>query len=324
MRLPLSFLLASLLVGGTLTAQTKPCFGMNDANTRATTAISLKGPNVWFTAVKWTPGSTVVAQGMSVFTGNKFGDVYQTLEVWSHDATADAPKARLTGGTMAIPKGTVHSWIGTNFDKVQVMVAKTTYWLVWGEPGWSYSPNDPLSTQKLPTRRRAGATAAWGALGSWGFKFRMFCNRQDGARAKTIGNPCASSAGLVPTNFTNADPKVGNADFRLEGTGVPSGAPALLILGARKNWVSLPLVAAGKGCWLNTDIVFVFGGRSGTGNHQATFSVGAANHVLFPFPIPNNSTLAGVFLGTQIAVLDAKSSSALPLVLTNGLQITLH
>ena len=127
---------------------------------------------------------------MSIFTGNKFLDGFHTLEIWDHDATSNAPKSRLSGGTMAIAKGTAHSWNGTNFDKIQVLSAKTTYWFVWGEPGSSYLPHETPASQTLPLMHKSGATGSWKSASAWGFKFRLFCNRRDGARAKPFGNSC--------------------------------------------------------------------------------------------------------------------------------------
>lgn len=103
---------------------------------------------------------------------------------------------------------------------------------------------------------------------------------------------------------------------------MPSGAASLLLLGGNKAFTPLSLNAIAAGCYLNTDILAMFVGKSGTGDQRAKLSVGATNHVTFGLPIPNSSSLKGAFLGTQIAVFDLKSKNALPMVFTNGLQIT--
>lgn len=319
-----SLLAASLMFCTALSAQTKPCFSMNDSTNSASSAITAKafaGPGYW--ALQWTPGSTYVAQAMTIFTGSKYLDGYHSLEVWSNDATAKKPKARLAGGTWFLPKGSVNGWYGTNLDKIQVMTKGTTYWIVWGEPGWSALPHQVGGKPILPLVRKVGLTGSWTAsTAGWGFKFRLFCSRQDGLNVKPVGNACVGVAKLLPTVFTNTPPKIGNAAFRLEGTGVPSGAASVLILGGMKNFKPIPLKLVAPGCFLNTDILMLIIGKSGTGNLQAKTTVGAVNHVSFGLPIPNTASLKGSFLGTQIAVLDAKSKNQLPMVFTNGLQIT--
>ena len=312
-----------LFLGAGLSAQTKPCFSMNDSTNTATTAISswgFAGANFW--ALKWTPGSNHVAQGMTIFTGNQNTDGFDTLEIWSHDSTGQQPKARLTGGTWIMPKGTPNGWYGTNFDKVQVLTKGTTYWIVWGEPGWSALPHDPTAAAGLPLMRRAGTTGSWTGSTSWGFKFRLFCSRLDQQFVGDYGTPCSGSAGMLATCFSITEPKLGNAAFRVEATGVPSGAASILILGAKSTFPSIPLTGVAPGCYLNTDIVVLLVGVSGTGDHRAKPATGAVGHIAFGLPIPTTTTLAGNYLGTQVAVHDVKSTNPLPMVFTNALRIT--
>ncbi len=317
---------SALLLSMGLFAQTKPCFSMNDTTNAAAnfiTAKSFAGPGYW--ALRWTPGSTYVAQSLSIFTGSKFLDGYHSLEFWSHDSTASAPKARLSGGSFFLPKGSLAGWYGSNLDKVQLLTKGTTYWIVWGEPGWSAVPHQVGGKPILPLMRRVGTTGSWTASSAgWGFKFRLFCTRRDLRSAVPFGNPCTGSRKALPTSFTNVAPKIGTKEFRVEGTGLPSGAAAFLILGGNKNFKSIPLGALAPRCSLHTDIVLLVGGKTGTGNLQAKPSVGTVNHVSFGLPIPNSAALIGAFLGTQLAVFDKASSAPLPLLFTNGLRITVN
>ncbi len=318
-----TLLLASLLLSTALSAQTKPCVSMNDSTNKATgliTAKSFAGPGHW--ALQWTPGSTYVAQSLTIFTGSKYLAGFHSLEVWSQDAKTKKPGVRLAGGTWYLPKGTVQGWYGTNLDKIQVLAKGTTYWIVWIEPGWSNLPHEVGGKPSLPLVRRSGSVGSWTMTPAWGFKFRLYCSPQDKVVLKPVGKPCTGAEKLIATSFSNTFPLVGNSAFRIEGTGVPSGAASFLLLGAKKAFQPIPLNAAATGCFLNTDIVMLLVGKSGTGNQQAKPAVGAAHHVRFDLPIPNNTSLKGSFLGTQIAVFDAKSKNKLPMVFTNGLQIT--
>lgn len=317
-----SLVVAALFLSAGLSAQTKPCFSMNDktnAAANAITAWSSGGAYHW--ALQWKPAATHVAQGMTIFTGSKHLQGFHTLEIWSDKSSA--PGSRLTGGTFAMPKGTPNGWYGTNFDKVQVLTKGTTYWIVWGEPGWSALPHETGSANILPLARRlVSATGAWTAATGWGFKFRLFCSRLDQQFVGTFGTACSGSAGNVATAFSTTEPKIGNAEFRIEGVGIPSGAASIMLLGAKKTFPGIPLGAVAPGCYLNTDMVLLLVGVSGTGNHRAKPAPGAAGHMSFALPLPNTPSLVGQYLGTQIAVHDVKSKNQLPMVFTNALRIT--
>jgi len=324
MKIISSLVVAALFLSSGLSAQTKPCFSMNDATNSAvaaTSAYGFAGSN--FHALQWTPATTHVAHGMTIFTGtgSSWGG-YQTLEIWSDDATTKQPKARLVGGTFEMPKSTSSGWYGTNFDKIQILSKGTKYWIIWGEPGLSALPAEPASASLLTRLWKTGATAAWKTGGSWGFKFRLYCSHIDQQFGGIYGTACSGTAGHTATSFANTAPKIGNAAFRIEATGIPSGAASILILGAKKTFPSIPFSGAAPGCFLNTDIVMLLVGVSGTGDHRAKPAVGATGHISFALPLPNTASLVGNFLGTQIAVHDVKSKNALPMVFTNALRIT--
>jgi hypothetical protein len=324
MKLISSLVVAALFLSPGISAQTKPCFSLNDATNAASNAItawSSGGAYHW--ALQWTPSATHVAQGMTIWTSSMHLQGFHTLEIWTEDSKTLQPGVRLTGGTFAMPKGTVAGWYGTNFDKVQVLTKGTKYWIVWGEPGWSALPHQVGSTNILPMARRlVGTTGAWAAATGWGFKFRLFCSRLDQQFIGTFGTACSGSAGNVATTYSNTEPKIGNANFRIEAAGIPSGAASILLLGAKKTFPGVPFGGVAPGCYLNTDMVLLLVGVSGTGNHRAKPAPGAAGHISFALPIPSTASLVGNYLGTQIAVHDVKSKNALPMVFTNALRIT--
>ncbi len=318
-------LVAGLILCSALTAQTKPCFSLNDSNnnvSRLFTVKSNKGPNMW--AVKWKASAFLVARAMRIYTRSQYRDNFHSLEIWSDDPVLKQPKARLVGGTYFLPKGAPNNWYGTNFDNPQIFLKGKTYWFVWIEGGWSGIPHDKAGSTQLPLMTKIGSAGNWkGALG-WGFKCRLYCSNLDQKFMSPFGKSCGGSTKAIPTAFSNTDPKLGNTKFRLEATGVPSGAVAWLFLGRNKNFKPISLAPFANGCWLNTDIFFLFVGKTGTGNQQATPQVGAAHHIVFPLGLPNDPKLKGVFVGAQFAVHDMRASNPLPLVFTNGLRFTLQ
>ncbi len=318
-------LLAGLLLCSAVTAQTKPCFSTNDANNNASRLFTVKsslGPNMF--AVKWTAPSLLIAQGMRIFTASRYRDNFHSLEIWSDDPVLQQPKARMGGGTYFLPKGTPGGWYGTNFDQVQVLQKGKTYWFVWIEGGWSGIPHDKQGKTKLTLKTKIGGVGNWKGAVPWGFKCRLYCSKLDQKFMVPVGKSCGGSTAQTPTAFSNTAPNLGNGNFRIEGTGVPSGAPAWLILGRNPNFKPISLGSIAPGCWLNTDLFFLFVGRSGSGNQQSSPQVGAAHHVMFPLGLPNDPRLKGLFIGAQIAVFDKGSSRPLPMVFTNGLRMTLQ
>ncbi len=316
-------LVASLSIGASISAQTKPCLAMNDATSNASRLITAKssaGPGYW--ALQWSPKSTYVARAMTIFTGSRFLSGFHSLEVWTHNPSTKLPGVRLAGGTWYLPKVSPHAWYGTNLDKPQILRKGATYWIVWIEPGWSNLPHQVGGMPSLPLLHRNGPNGTWASIKPWGFKFRLYCKLRDRPSLRPVGQPCSGADRRLATSFANTLPQIGNAAFRIEGTGVPSGAVSLLILGANKAFQPVSLSPLAPGCFLNTDVLLFVIGKSGSGDQQSKPAIGAAHHVVFGIPIPASGGLKGTFLGTQIAVLDAKSTHQLPMVFTNGLQVT--
>ncbi|MHC4897327.1 MAG: hypothetical protein ACYTGW_09500 [Planctomycetota bacterium] len=322
MKLTTSLVLTTVLCAVALDAQTQPCFGMNDTNTNvsnAVTAASLSGPGYW--AYQFTPASVLVVRGGRVYTGNKFSDAFMSLEIWSHDTTTKLPKARLVGGTWKNAKPTAIGWYGTNFDKLQILTKGTTYWLVWVEPGFSTPPIEPNGTTMVSTAIRYGTGAFTSRTGQAALKCRLYCSLIDVQGVTVNGNPCASRAGKLGSTFCQVVPSVGNASFRIEGTGLPSTARAYLALGLNKAWSSVSLSPIAPGCFQHTDFVAFVVHQTGTGDVRSAAALGHVNYVA---PIPNNSALKGIYVGAQIGVVDAASTNLLPMVFTNGLKIVIQ
>jgi len=322
MKLTISIALTTVLCAVTLDAQTKPCFSMNDTNTNVTNAVtasSFSGPGHW--AYQFTVASPLVVRGARVYTGNKFLDAFMGLEIWSHDTTTKLPKARLVGGTWKNPKPTAIGWVGTNFDKVQVLLKGTTYWVVWSEPGFSTPPIEPSGTTQMATAIRYGTGAFRASTASQALKCRLYCSLIDVNGVTVNGQGCISKAGTTGSVFCQVIPSVGNASFRIEGTGLPSNARAYLALGLNKAWSSVSLSPIAPGCFQHTDFLAFVIQQTGTGDVRSTAALGHVNYVA---PIPNTSALKGFYLGAQIGVVDAGSTNPLPMVFTNGLKIVIQ
>jgi len=122
--------------------------------------------------------------------------------------------------------------------------------------------------------------------------------------------------------FTNQQPAVGNADFAVEGTGFPPGLTAMLVLGLDPTFVGMAVPGLPQGCMQLTDDHVVRFGATGTGDVLANAaSPGASGHVSFALPIPANGALAGLFVSSQVAVLDPAYGVPLPFATSNALHI---
>ena len=319
----MTFRLASRLVPAFLLcalpaiAQSAPCAALNDQSASVTpgiTAFAFAGPTTW--GYQYTPTAPVVAQAIAIFTGNTVTPTGMTLEIWSDDPTTQLPMARLAGGTLRYPPSLKAGWLGTNLDRQVVMLPSTPYWIAWTEGGASQVPTEPSGTT-LPAASRVGS-GAWSSLAPAALKLRIFCSLLDAQGIVPAGPTCGGSS--LATAFANLAPQIGTADFAVEGTGFPSGAAAVLLVGVQPSYPSIPIPGGISGCHLSTDVLLTVAGTTGTGNVRSTS--GLARHVAFPLPIPNLSSLIGGYVGFQIAVRDPSSTAAIPILASNALRVT--
>ncbi|MCB9880523.1 MAG: hypothetical protein H6832_14175 [Planctomycetes bacterium] len=318
--LSLSLVAAVLLGVGVTNAQTTPCASLNDSNTNVANFISsrnLSRPNSW--GWRYVPAATQIARGLRIFTNNSFTTGFMQLEIWDEDTTTMMPGKRIATGTFYAPKSATADWVGTNFDKQVLMQNGKSYWFVWVEIGWATFPTEPGGTS-MPAAAVWNGTA-WQTATTDQLKFRLYCSMIDTKGAAAFGTPCAGASGSIGTAFTNLTPNIGNADYRIEGTGLPSGAPTAIILGAIANFPSVPFGGVAPGCSLNTDIVVTIGAATGMGDVRAS---AAAGHLFLPLGIPNNPSLVGAYIGVQFATFDAQSANALKYVFTNAVRTTVY
>jgi hypothetical protein len=316
------FLLLACLTAPIL-AQSAPCVSGNDATTNVTTSISaygFAGPNV--VAYQFQPATSGVLFGGQLFTGNvNLAPGFETLELWDHDPVANTPGVRLGGGTWQIAPGLGVTWQGCNFDQAVPVLQGNDYWLVWTDPGSTRLPYEPGGTT-LPMMRRSGTS--WLPGTPQPLKFRLFCGYLDSASVSNLGFACPATNGQIGVAFTNELPNLGNAAFKIEGSGFAPGSLAVLVAGWDPNWVVAPIPGAAVGCTQNTDVLNATFAITGTGTVRSNTTVGAAGHVTFPFAIPPSPGLVGLFLGTQLAGLDAASTAAVPFSFSNAVRFVVQ
>ncbi|MCA8966129.1 MAG: hypothetical protein H6838_13315 [Planctomycetes bacterium] len=306
-------------LAGMLGAQTPPCFSTNDLSTSVSNAIysySSAAPNTY--AWQITPASSLAIQGLEVFTGNNYTSqvgTYMTLEIWDENASTGTPGTRLAGGTWIIDP--TIGWQGASLDSVALLTANTNYWVVFTEPGWSTPPIEPGGAALTSMRLSGGA---WAAAGTTALKSRLYCGLLDQANVVPFGTLCASSSNSIGTMFTNQPPTVGNAAFRVEGTGFAPGSVAFLVIGMIPQFPSIPIPGTAS-CFQSTDAMFTVVGTTGTGNVRAAT---ASGHTSFGIPLPSSPAFQGFYFAPQLAVLDPGSAASIPFVTSNALQLTVY
>jgi hypothetical protein len=307
-----------------VTAQTLPCISLNDGNNTVGTSITafgFAGPGVL--GYRFTPAGATLLQAAELYTGNTAltNQGYMTLEVWDENATTGLPLSRLAGGTWQIQSSLGLSWQGASFDQIALLNGGQNYWLVWRESGGNRLPYEPGGTTTQVARFTGGNWVLQATAQA--LKWRGYCSLLDDQGVQPVGFGCATANSVVPASFTNQAPTIGNANFQVEATGLPTGTVALAILGGNGAWPSLPVPGAPVGCELHTDPIVAIVVPVGTGNQQAQHAVGASGHAWLDFAIPSDPTLVGFVLGSQFAAIDPGSTAALPFVFSNGVRVTL-
>ena len=311
-----SLCLTLSLFAGVANAQATPCASANDQNNAVFPAVTgwrFAGPGKW--AHQFTPSRILVAKGMRIFTGKGTGN-FMTLEVHDQDPSTKLPKSRLAGGTWHTPRNTPNGWQGANFDKTIILRKGVPYWFVWIEPGGCQLPWAPTGPQ---TKTANWTASGWRASTNRSFKFRLYCSLLDDKNVASFGTACAAANSAIGTTFSNQAPASGNKNFRVEGSGFPSGTPAFCIIGANKNFPGLKFGPIAPGCSLNTDIVLLLPFVTGTGNQRAKAALG---HVTVPLPLVGIAK--GTFFATQLAAFDKQSKNALKFAFGNALRITVN
>lgn len=326
----LGILLAGITCAVPALAHGTVCFAQNDQNTNVSTALTaLPSGGALSTshAYRFTPVRNIFAQAAFVFTASPNRDDFMRLEIWS-DA-GGTPAGLIASGQVASPQSPNAAWLGANFNGVVQLTRNTAYWFVWVEAGESIVPEEPGGAT-VPSVTRSGY-GSWTTAGSRPAKFRIFCGDTiDTPDVRRIGFSCATSLDEQPTAWSNELPTVGNADFAIQGDHLPPSATAWLVVGFDPLFIPVflqPTIGGPSGCALYTSSEAVFSSTSGVapiGSPPASARPSPFGHVRYPLPIPNDPTLASTFVTVQIMALDVDASAVIPIVGSNGLQITLR
>ncbi len=316
----------ALAVCSSALAQTPPCESRNDSNTNisgALTASPFVGLNPSRYAYQFAASATNVVEAAAIFTDALAagGNRYMRIEIWDSDDPNQLPNNILARGSCKL--GVDRKWYGVNLDTPVILNAGTNYWFVVNQPGFIQLFEEPGGTV-LPRRIATGSTPNWGSVGSGSPKMRLFCGRIDSADSVPTGDACPNSLGQLGTIFTNDVPNVGNSDFLVEGTNLPGGASATLLIGFDLGFPSIDLGFIGlpNGCFLHTDGIISTTGTVGVGEVGDSGHPNPIGHVEFNLPISPNAAV-GLTFEAQIFATDAGQVAPIPLIATNSIQVTI-
>lgn len=315
------------LVVPSISAQTPPCIGLNDATNTASTAVSFVSTNGSSNRRAWryTPSTTVTVASGTLYTNTvatASTSYHMSLEIWSDDPTTSKPLQRLVGTTWSLKNPVIgQRWQGGNFDNTVTMNAGTTYWICWIEPGGSTVAQQSTATATFTTNAATSTTlagAAWTVATTLSApKVRLYCNKLEGVTLLNIGDGCAGSNGSVGTLFAQTETQNGNTNFTLEGFGFVPNAPAILVIGFTSAFS--PINIGTPGCNLYSDFAFIIeGATTGTGDWRSPTYAG---HVKYQIPIPLDPALVGLYVTAQLGVIDTALTTGVPVVMSNGISL---
>jgi hypothetical protein len=224
----LSALCAAVLVPASLLAQSQPCASLNDSSNSVSTAITALNFAVGNNTYAWrfVPQQVHVATGLRIYTNNNFKAGFMKLEIWDESGSAPEPGKRLGGGTWRYEQDSTPKWQGAAFDGPIPLRPQTAYWFVWQEPGFSTVPTEPGAALMSGSVRLSGSS--WVSTQASELKWRLYCQGLDTVGTQSYGPSCPSSSQQLGALFNNEAPVLGNTNFRLEASGLPSSAPAPL------------------------------------------------------------------------------------------------
>ena len=169
---------------------------------------------------------------------------------------------------------------------------------------------------------RAGGADEWALnsakiLAQQGTPVRLFVNA-DGV--KSTGPGCDDGYANFSVLGAPSSPLVGNAQFTLEAHGLPPGMPYLLMLNLGGNVATVDLAPFGApGCVLRTTLQAQLLGQTSGGD-----AVRGEGRVVVPAPIPSDGSLRGVVFSVQVGAIDTKPKRPFPMVVTNGIEVTIR
>jgi len=132
----------------------------------------------------------------------------------------------------------------------------------------------------------------------------------------TLGGGTAGTGDFVPRHyFTGGLPSVGNPSLVIGGDRIVGGAAVTLLVGLSE--ISFPLI--GGELHAGPPLVLIASATA-----SGTPGLGGAGSFAIPIAVPNDPSLAGVELISQIAAIDTGAADPSGIVLGNGLRTTLQ
>ncbi len=321
-----SLLLAGLVIA-TLSAalQAQQCEQLNAATPLVTGAVTpAPFPPQTSNQTGWcfTATQTMTVRSGALFTNSVAQNDFMRVEVWTD--VYGFPGVELAAATYRSPQSTTQDPWGFVFDRPFPITAGGLYWIIWIESGNSQIPEEPGGVL-LPKITRPSSAAPWLPTAPAALKFILCDTLLDSRGVTAVGSPCLSSAGRLGAIFTNESPSSGNRQFNVEASGFPAGATAVLFFGLTPGFTPQPLAPLGfpAGCELYGAPALTLLAPIGTaaiGAPPATPRPNPAGHFVFRLPIPSGA--AGTFFSTQVFALDAGSPAPIPMIASNGLNIT--
>lgn len=194
-------------------------------------------------------------------------------------------------------------------------------WVANGGTTPTYGTACTYTTENKPVSRMYNLSSHTATTGSFQDKVGLVLEiGYSGARSTgvtNVGDSCTDGFDHPSIWTTRETAAVGNANFHMFGNGLPPGAQGMVFVGIVPNLPSISLALMGAPtCELHTDIMLQVPITTSAGT--ASYSDG--NYTLSA-PIPNNPSVSGAFIRTQLAVADANSKRPFGVVFTNGLTV---
>jgi len=146
---------------------------------------------------------------------------------------------------------------------------------------------------------------------------RMFVNA---AGVQATGPGCDDGYGNFSVLGARTSPTTGNVGFKLEAHGLPASAQFMIMMsvGGGAPPIDMTLMGA-PGCFLRTAMQLNLSGTTSGGD-----SLRGEGTVIMPLPIPNDPNLKGLVLSLQAGALDGNSKRSFPMIVTNGIELTIQ
>ena len=146
---------------------------------------------------------------------------------------------------------------------------------------------------------------------------RLFVNAPG---VRSTGPGCDDGYGNFSVLGAATSPTLGNSSFKLEAHGLPTSAQFMVMLSIGGGVPPFDMAVMGApGCMLRTLMQLSVNGTTTPGN-----ALRAEGRVELPLAIPNDPNLRGITLSIQVGALDGNPKRSFPMIVTNGIEMTIQ